>query len=630
MTRYSLLAAAAVGTLLTAAPRADAAPAARADAAVTAVRVIPGAGSAEVVLSFDGDVQVTDFTLEGPHRIVVDVKGATMRLRVPSYDRVPRAGIHNIRLAQYQEDVVRMVLELDAAREYSVLRGESEVRVSVMGPDAFAPWSAGAAAVVADAPLPEPETEVAPTPVSRFEPLPRQQEPRINIEFINTPILEVIATFATFSGRTIIPGSAVTGNVSASIPGQPWDVALSKILQVNGLSAIEDSTGIITVDSYKNIAARVAAEPLVTQMVGLNYAKASELSATIRQIVATCSSGPAGAAAGTVVDLAADPTGGDTGQGAAPAGAASPAAAAPSCGRGSVAMDEKTNTLIITESVSRLPEIVAYVRDLDRRTPQVAIRAKIISVDRTATEELGLSYDIGSATSYSNRLLPRGTTGEFTVDLGGNAFVGIANASRIYGATSALGLIFNTAINGYNFTSFVDALSAEQMSDVQAEPSTTTIDNRRATLFAGTEIAFLLTPPTVPGQIQAVAPQIFRQRVGIELQVTPHVTANRQVAMEIAATQQSLLGTTEAGPSINERAASNEVLVSDGETAVIAGLTQTQVTRVRSGIPWLMNVPWIGRLFSQERVEERKQDLLILVTPHIVDEGEVIRSTPPQ
>ncbi len=632
MTRYWKLAAVAAGTLLTAAPRADAAPVARADAAVTAVRVVPGAGRADVVLTFDGAVQITDFTLETPHRIVVDVRGATMRLRAPLYDRVSRAGILNVRLGQFQDDVVRLVLDLDAAREYTVVRGEGELRVSVVGPDAFAPWSAGAAAVAAAAPMSiTPEAE--PAAAARL-PVPQSTEPRIRISFINRPIIEVITAFADFSGRTMITGSSVSGNVTAEISGQPWDVALNKILQAYGFSAIEDSTGIITIDSYKNIAARVAAEPLVSQMVQVNYAKASAMALTIRQIIATCSSGQVGSGT-SVVDLQAAPAAGADAGGAAAAdagGAAPGGAAAPTqqtCGRGSVAVEDKTNTLIITESVSRLPEIVGYVRDLDRRTPQVAIRAKIISVDRTATDELGLSYDIGSATSYNNALIPRGTPGEFTVNLGGNAFVGVANASRLFGGTSALSLIFNTAIRGYNFAAFVDALSAEQLSDVQAEPSTTTIDNRTATLFAGTEIAFLLTPPTIPGQIQAVAPQIFRQKVGIRLEVTPHVTANRQISMEISATQQSLLGTTEAGPNINERTAQNEVLVLDGETAVIAGLTQTQVTKTKSGIPYLMNLPWVGRLFRQERVEERKQDLLILVTPHIVDEGEVIRSSRP-
>ena len=625
MRRYRTLAALAVGTLLTATTAAATAPVVRDDAAaVTAVRVIPGAGRADVVLSFDGDVRITDFTLANPHRIVVDVRGATMQLRAPIYDRVSRGGILNVRLAQFEAEVVRLVLDLDGAREYSVVRSDGEIRVSVTGPDAFAAWSAGAAAVAADAP-----PAASPTAVpSRFEavaprtPAAVQQaaQPRINVSFYETPIREVIGHFASFAGRTIITGSLVTGTVTAEIPGQPWDVALYKILQANGLSAVEDSTGIITIDSYQNLAARVAAEPLVTRVVPVNYAKALQLAITIRQLIASCSSG----STSSVVD---------TGAAADPAGAAAaPVASGPTpttCGRGTVAVEEKTNTLLITESVSRLPEIVQYVRDLDVRTPQVAIRAKIISVDRTATQELGLSYDVGSANSYSNRLNPRGTPGDFTVDLGGNAFVGVANANQLFSTTSALGLIFNTAINGYNFTAFIDALSSEQLSDVQAEPSTTTIDNRTASLFAGTEIAFLLTPPTIPGQIQAVAPQIFRQRVGITLQVTPHVTANRQISMEIRAEQQALIAITEAGPSINERTSTNEVLVGDGETAVIAGLTQTQVSKVRTGIPWLMNLPYIGRLFSQTSVVERKQDLLILVTPHIIDEGEIVRSVRP-
>ena len=642
MRRYWTLTAVAVGSLLIGATRANAAPVARSEAAaVTAVRVVPGAGRAEVVLSFEGAVEVSDFTLEGPNRIVIDVRGATMQLRAPLYDRVPRAGIVNVRLAQFQSDVVRLVLDLDASREYSVVRSEGELRVSVSGPDAFAPWSAGAAAVVADAP-PAFERVAAPAPERRMEslrPSPKsgdrsfymQQsaEPRINISFVATPIREVIMAFAAFSQRTIITGSAVTGTVTAEIPGQPWDIALSKILQANGLSAIEDSTGIITIDSYKNLAARVAAEPLVSQVVTVNYAKASAMATTIRQLIAACSTGSFAA-----TDAGADAgSGADTGAGAEASAAAAPAASsqsqAPTCGRGTVAVEDKTNTLIITESVSRLPEIVSYVHDLDVRTPQVSIRAKIISVDRTATEELGLSYDVGNTNTYSNLLIPRGTPGDFTVNLGGEAFVGVANASRLYGNNSALSLIFTAATGGYNFSGFLDALSSEQLSDVQAEPSTTTIDNRKATLFAGTEIAFLLTPPAVPGQIQAIAPQIQRQKVGIQLEVTPHVTANRQVSMEISATQQSLIGITEAGPSINERTSNNEVLVSDGETAVIAGLTQTQVTKVRSGIPYLMNLPWIGRLFSQTQVVERKQDLLILVTPHIVDEGEVVRSVKP-
>ena len=200
----------------------------------------------------------------------------------------------------------------------------------------------------------------------------------------------------------------------------------------------------------------------------------------------------------------------------------------------------------------------------------------------------------------------------------------MANATRQYQSTSALSLIYNMTLGGFNLTSFLDAMSQQQLTDVQAEPSVTTVDNKEATLFAGQNIKFLLTPPVIPGQIQSVAPQIQSQNIGITLRVTPHVTANRQVLMDVYAEQQVLQSVTVAGPQTALRNSTNQVLVADGETAVISGLTQTQIVKNKTGIPILMNLPGIGKLFSQSDSQERKQDLLILVTPHIVDEGEVV------
>jgi type IV pilus assembly protein PilQ len=320
------------------------------------------------------------------------------------------------------------------------------------------------------------------------------------------------------------------------------------------------------------------------------------------------------------------------GGGGGGAGAQAAAGATTCSARGSASFDEKTNTVIVTETPSRLADIESYIHDLDIRTPQVSIKAKIISVDRTGTEQLGLSYDLGSANTFSNQLVTRfidaaGTqpvAGNYRVNLSGDGLAAVANATRQYQSTSALSLIYNMTLGGFNLTSFLDALSEQQLTDVQAEPSVTTVDNKEATLFAGTNIAYLLTPPIIPGQIQAIAPQIQKQDIGITLRVTPHVTANRQVLMDVYAEQQVLQDVTVAGPTVAKRNSTNQVLVADGETAVISGLTQTQIVRDRKGIPFLMNLPGIGKLFSQSSSQERKQDLLILVTPHIVDEGEVI------
>ncbi|HVZ48388.1 MAG TPA: type II and III secretion system protein, partial [Gemmatimonadaceae bacterium] len=280
----------------------------------------------------------------------------------------------------------------------------------------------------------------------------------------------------------------------------------------------------------------------------------------------------------------------------------------------------------VTETLAHLADIESYIRDLDVRTPQITIKAKIITVDRTGTENLGLAYDLGTANTFSNALLPRaGVTGDQRVNLSGDGFAAVGNSQRQYKGTSALTIINNMVLGGFNLTSFLDALSSVQLTDVQAEPSATTVDNKEANLFSGSNIAFLLTPPVIPGQIQSVAPQIQRQDVGIQLKVTPHVTANRHVLLDVYAEQQQLTTVTVAGPSTSKNTAQTQVLVADGESAVIGGLTQTELKRNKSGIPILMDLPGIGRLFSQSDQTETKKDLLIIITPHIVDEGEVVR-----
>ncbi|MGH7653915.1 MAG: secretin N-terminal domain-containing protein [Gemmatimonadaceae bacterium] len=598
---------------------------------VTALSVVPAAGHADVVIAVDGpSIEIIDFTLDSPHRLVVDLKGATLAMPARLYDKVSRGGITNVRMAQWKPDIVRVVLDLDGPHEYTTVRGEHDVRISVTGPTNFAAWRIDGAhaavvsdvAVVPSAPAaaalppvtmdPPARTAVRTLPAARTVGPQQSQERTITVNFQDVDIRDVITSFASYSGRTIVVGKGVTGVVTASIKDQPWDVAMRSILQAQGLNAVEDATGIITVDSYTNIADRAKVEPLYTHVIAVNYAKAEVMANTVKSLLgAGCGGG-----------------GGNAGPAAAGGGAGATTCSA----RGSASFDEKTNTVIVTDTPSRLADIESYIHDLDIRTPQVSIKAKIISVDRTATEQLGLSYDLGSANTFSNTLVTRfidaaGTQpvpGNYRVNLSGDGLAGVANATRQYQSSSALSLIYNMTLGGFNLTSFLDAMSQQQLTDVQAEPSVTTVDNKEAILFAGQNIKFLLTPPIVPGQIQAIAPQIQSQDIGITLKVTPHVTANRQVLMDVYAEQQVLQTTTVAGPQVAKRNSTNQVLVADGETAVISGLTQTQIVKDRTGIPFLMNLPGIGKFFSQSDSQERKQDLLILVTPHIVDEGEVI------
>ena len=645
MRRVHQLAALAAALILGARSATAAAPEwPRSPTSVTSLSVVPAAGRAEVVVAIDGAVDVQDFTLENPRRIVIDFRGATLNAPVRFYDKVSRAGIVNVRVAQYKPDVVRLVLDLDGPRDYSVVRGEKDVRIAVSGPDQFVAWhldaaasSPAALALPSSAPAADVAPKTAPEPkLALLAPLANSDKPRITWtnDAGKATIRDVAADFATFANMTIVVGASVTDLKIPflEIKDKPWDVAFAAILSSLNLTAIEDSSGIITVDSYQNIAARQSAEPLVSQIVPVNYAKAATLAKTIGDLLsAGCGKGGAGSGAtggsGTSAATAAG------GGGAGEAGGSATGISTAGCGRGSVATDDKTNSLIITETQARLTDVMGFIRDLDVRTPLVAIKARIIAVDRTGTEKLGISYDLGSANSFQNRLNPRvvnGTVvpGDYRVDLTGDGFSGIANASRQYKSESTVSLIYNMAIGGFNLTSFLDALSQEQLSDIQAEPSTTTLDNSEATLFSGSKISFLLTPPVPSGQLNSVAPQIAQQEIGITLKVTPRVTANRMLNLTVDATQEQLVDITAAGPNTNKRNSHNEVLVADGETAVIGGLTQTQVSRNRSGIPILSQLPLIGRLFSQTDTIERKQDLLILVTPHILDDGEVVKGAP--
>lgn len=592
-------------------------------ATVTAVSVEPADGRAHVVLALSGDARVTDFMLSAPDRLVVDLTGARLDASA-DYDGVERAGITDIRLAQFQADIVRLVIELDGPRTYRVERDGDELRVVFESEVAaeFAAWhtsrlpvrTASTGAVAADAVV----TSIAKSTAADL-PLasPLSQQPRITVTYQDSEIRDVIAGIATYANRTIVVGKDVQGTVTAEIKDQPWDVALQAILAAQGLAASEEPSGIIVVDSYSNILAKQASEPVTTQLVSINYANASALVGTITSLLSKdCPKGSFGTSATPdAAPVAAGPTG--------------------SClVRGSVSADTATNTLVVTEVKSRLPELLSYIKDLDIRTPQVALKAKVIAISRTQTEQLGLSYDLGTRDTHQNTLLPRlneaGTaveTFESRVGLGGDALATVANASRKFKQGAALNMIFTTALGNYSLTSFLDALKENNLSDVQAEPSVVTLDNRMASILVGQETPIRVIDAGSAGQIgQPVRANVQFKESGIILKVTPHITSNRQIKMEVEAEQSALrVVGGDLGFFFDKNNAQTQLLVADGETAVIGGLTQTTITRNKSGIPFLVDLPLLGKLFAQTSSIEEKRDLLILITPHIIDEGEAVR-----
>ena len=629
--------AAATGFALSSATAARAADtdAPRGSGVVVSLSVVPMTGRAEVVIAVDGSVDVQDFTLSKPARVVLDLKGAHLGMPARLYDKVQRGAITNLRVAQYKEDVVRVVIDLDQTRDYSITRGEDAIRVSI---DAeapkFNPWHA-AKEVASAEPRMEPAARRATRPARNASQrvalgsAPASQQPRITVTYQDADVRDVVAAFAAFSGRTIVVGKEIKGTVTAEVRDQPWDVALRAILQSQGLAAVEDANGIIAVDSYENIASQQATEPLSTQIVPVNYARAGALVETVKSLLSR-----------------------DCSQRGAAAGAR---AAGEACvTRGSVVADSGTNRLIVTDVPSRLGDISSYIQDLDVRTPQVAIKAKIIFVNRTDIEALGVTYDLGSETQFFNKLVQRTDPSTFEpvdtdgdgindafagepydpnttiIDIGGNALAAISNAnSRI--VNPALELIFSTAIGKFDLTAFIDALQEVRLADIQAEPSIVTLDNRKAEILVGEETPIRVIDLGSQGQGGAGGQQnqpratVNFKETGIILSVTPHITNNRHILMTLHSERSNLqAAASDLGYTFQKQRADNQLLVADGETAVIGGLTVTEVTVSKVGIPILVDLPLIGKLFGQTTTREEKRDLLILVTPHIIDEGESI------
>jgi type IV pilus assembly protein PilQ len=579
------------------------------DGQVKAVSVTPVAGKVEVVIDLQGAAEVREFTLTGPYRLVVDLVGAWLTGPAARYDGENRGGVRNVRYAQYQPGVVRVVIDLDAPADYQIHEEQGRVRVALGSDGAvFAAWhsdgnAAPAAATLAPAPVvttaARVETPTQPAPASpsaqtasvneylasHAAEAAQSQAPRITVNWDRASIEEVVTGFAAFSGRTIVLGKGVSGTITAEIRNQPWDLAFNAVLESQGLAAQILPGGIINVQDKKLLAASDSTVPLETRLVRVNYANAGQLVTAVNAMVTKP--------------------------------------------RGTVVADSTSNSLVITEVSTRINDVEQFVRGLDRRTPQVSIQAKIIFVDRTNVEEFGLKYDLGTPTQFYNRLIQRpdpanpGETfnaNETIVDLGGNQLAALGNAeARIL--TPALDLLFSTAVGNFDLSIFVQALQRVELADIEAVPSVTTVDNRTAEILVGDRVPIRVVDASAGTGLSAPQATVRFEQTGINLKVTPHVTANRQVLMEVHAERSNVrIAPVDIGFTFQTQQADNQVLVNDGETAVIGGLTVTEVNIVKTGIPILVDLPLIGGLFGFKSTTENRRDLLILITPHIIDD----------
>lgn len=597
---------------------------------VREVSVLPADGRTEIVIEFDAAVAVKDFRMANPERVVIDVANARQTLPRARFSDIQRGGVRALRVSQFQPEVVRLVFDLKEAVEYAIENNDGVIRITFPNREGpFTPWRArgvlgatagktaptpattSAADTEISVPLvpttmttPAPDTTkaapattstaaqpradatpVTPAPtapslpsVSSIAPVPaptppRPAQPPITIFFKATPINDVIATFAEFSGRSIVIGQGVGGTVSADIRRQPWDIALSALLASHGLSAQEMDSGIIRVDKIENLREQEKVEELVTRPFAIKYASVDSLLPAVKGLLSP---------------------------------------------RGNATTSSATNTVVVTDGRSVVEgRIAPMIAQLDARTPQVEIAAKIIFINRTALDELGVSYDLQDRVRPLAGLTPGVGS---PVWLAGDAIAALGNATndaRVTGATFQL--ISSLVLGRHRLSTFIDALTSLSVAEIEARPIVRTLDHREAMVQVGEE-----TPIRVldPGGVGGARANVQLKNTGIILKVTPHVTGN-QVLLDVHAERSGvrLLAEAELGMIFDKQASQVQVLVDNGETAVISGLTIVEKNKSVIGIPILRSLPVVGALFRKTLNQELKKDLLIMVTPHIIREG---------
>jgi len=563
------------------------------------IQIASAGAETEITVVVGGDITPHHFMLSDPPRLILDVEGANHNLDRESYDAIGRGGVIRLRSSQFRPDVVRLVFDLTRELEYKVEKAQGKVRVTFENPgESFTKWSTQTGdAAVFDLPVSRPGGRDMPEAFAAVQ----QAQPRISVAYDSASMLDVLAGFAEFAGVSIVPnGEAASVMVRGiDIKNQPWDVALSAILSAQNLGWQTSETGIIVVDLLENLKNR---DELLTEtrVIRINYASADSVAIALSQLVTP--------------------------------------------DRGQVVAYTGTNSIIVTDAPSVVARMDTLVRSLDKRMPMVAIEAKIVFVDRTDVQEMGIVYDlkeregsfieqgINAEISVPDPNLPPQLvdtdgdgvpdqaffkrTNETLVNLGGDAIAALANANdRV--ASPALSILTAVTFGDFSLFSFIEALESHQLSDVQAAPSIQVVDNAKARIQVGER-----TPIRVlerGGLNQEATINVRFEDTGIILEVQPHVTNNNQILLSLRAERSGLqVGLSDVGFVFEKQIGETTLLLDDGETAVIGGLTLSEVSRSESGIPGLMNIPLLGSLFRTTKENEVKQDLIILVTPHVI------------
>jgi type IV pilus assembly protein PilQ len=407
---------------------------------------------------------------------------------------------------------------------------------------------------------------------------------RISLDFQQADITNVLRLIAEVSGFNIVVGEGVKAKVTMKLVSVPWDQALDMLLRMNGLGMIKQGN-IVWVDTLANIAkqqddearvkeSKTKAEQVVTQVFYIRNINAQELMTSLRQYVSP---------------------------------------------RGMLQYNLASNALVVKDTESQIAIFKQLIESLDLELPQVQIEARIVQADTTYTRSLGVQWGIQNVNqlgpSFGVANFRSGSTGGFGAQTS-DFLVNLPAAVTGLAATPAAGFTFGKA-DGALLDLRLSAGELLGLTKVIAAPKITTLDKRDAKIAQGESIPFQTT------SLQGT--QTTFVDANLELNVTPQITSRdprevgKNILLKVRATRNAVgARSNPAGPSIDRREATTQVLVRDGETMVIGGVFVDTQTNTVTGVPYLSRIPVLGWLFKNKTESVAKQELLIFLTPTIV------------
>jgi len=427
---------------------------------------------------------------------------------------------------------------------------------------------------------------------------------RIDLDLKDADIHNILRLLADVGRVNIVTADDVQGNVTIRMRNVPWDQALDVVLQAKGLGMVRNGNLIrvaplATLQKERELRLAAAKQefeltPLETRLIPVSYAQADELQARAKDLLSP---------------------------------------------RGSIAVDERTNVLIARDIAGNLNNIEELVRSLDTQTPQVLVEARIVEATSRYIRDIGIQWG-GDATFSEATGNPTGiafpsrvtTSGgnydQNTPSRGLSPFQGNVPqpnfavnlpAATGTGQGGAIGFSLGSIDNNFNIGLRLSAAEASGLLRIVSSPRILTLDNRDARISQGTLIPF--------SQLSAQGVQTTFQEAKLQLLVKPHVTADGSVAMHVKINRDEpdFNQTSARGdPTILKREAETDLLVTDGHTAVIGGIYTRNTGRNLDQVPFFGDIPILGILFQRRRASDTRNELVIFLTPRIVNRAEAL------